>query len=193
MRRVLVSGMLVAATFIFSYELSTHVDVAEPVSPRVFKVSRDESMRSSAATPQIGLTETGAGERPASSSTRGALCDVSARCGLADACIDGYCQSCTYDDQCGDGEACAVGKCLDKTAVACRKNTDCRGGEFCSLSSLSADPRGNRGVSSTCLSTAGQAAFEPPTSDVSYPADNFGISVTELQREVERLRDSSSK
>src|SRR5690606_36385366 len=63
-----------------------------------------------------------------------ALCDTSARCGLAMACNAGRCGPCAHDSDCASGEVCSMQHCVVSSLAACRSRSDCPGDELCILS-----------------------------------------------------------
>lgn len=82
-----------------------------------------------------------------------ALCDESARCGLAMACHHGQCGPCAADEDCAPGEGCSVQHCVPLSRIACRSVRDCAGardGALCMLSGISDDPRGNASMRAVC-------------------------------------------
>jgi hypothetical protein len=94
-----------------------------------------------------------------------ALCDVSARCGLAMACREGRCGPCERDAHCDAGEVCVLDHCVKQELASCRSRRDCREEEaLCILSGLSPGARGNETMRSLCLGAQGgqPEQFEPP-------------------------------
>ena len=79
-----------------------------------------------------------------------AMCDVSARCGLALACIDGFCLPCGQDSDCAPDERCVLDHCVLAKNVGCRGRHDCAAGVLCVLSGLSEGLRGNATMDSHC-------------------------------------------
>ncbi len=89
------------------------------------------------------------------------LCETSAQCGFALACLDdGQCGPCDSDSQCGAGEACVLDHCVPADNVACRGRADCAAeyGEdaLCVMNGLTGgEARGNSGMSAYCLAPRG--------------------------------------
>ncbi len=81
-----------------------------------------------------------------------AACHSKIGCGLGLACVGGRCVGCAYDDDCMEGEQCVLQHCLKQELVTCVGRADCEAGEKCILSGVSAGPRGNETMSSSCLS-----------------------------------------
>lgn len=81
-----------------------------------------------------------------------ALCETSAGCGLAAACLpDGMCGPCARDADCAAGESCVLDYCVLSENVGCRSRADC-GGEHCLLSGLCGSPRNNEAMFAYCAS-----------------------------------------
>jgi hypothetical protein len=55
----------------------------------------------------------------------GAICERSATCGMAKACIDGMCGPCSEDSDCEIGEVCVLQNCLLRENVSCRFRAEC--------------------------------------------------------------------
>ena len=88
-----------------------------------------------------------------------ASCDITARCGLAMACLDGRCGPCAGDGDCAPGEGCAVQHCVPLANLGCRSATECRDPDArCILSGISPDARGNAGMRAYCSDS--KAEFE---------------------------------
>jgi hypothetical protein len=71
---------------------------------------------------------------------QGMLVDISSPigcedfCGLALACIDSECLPCASDEDCLEGEGCALDHCVLVDNLECRSRHDCPGDELCLLS-----------------------------------------------------------
>ena len=81
-----------------------------------------------------------------------ALCETSAGCGLAAACLpDGMCGPCARDSDCASGEACVLDHCVLSENVRCRSQRDC-GGALCVLDGdCGGTARGNEGMVAFCI------------------------------------------
>lgn len=79
-------------------------------------------------------------------------CHPDIGCGLALACVGGFCGACTTNDQCMSGEECVLERCLLEELVGCVTDQDCDAGEVCLLSGVSPGPRGNQDLHSYCMS-----------------------------------------
>lgn len=118
---------------------------------------------------------------------RGAACDVSARCGLAMACLSGNCRPCTQDNECADGEGCVRASCVLRANIGCRTSGDCSERDECLLSGLTSDPRNNAGLAAACRPTSGQAGEAEPTElTVGVPAP---AAVVDIQRLSQLARE----
>ncbi|MCC7071690.1 MAG: hypothetical protein IT383_10220 [Deltaproteobacteria bacterium] len=92
-------------------------------------------------------------------------CESTAVCGLARACIDGYCVGCRDDEECVAGEVCVLEHCVKGELARCRSARDCARRELCVMSGYSSGPRANEELRSTCLPAGGPGAnpfFEAP-------------------------------
>lgn len=84
-----------------------------------------------------------------------ALCDTTARCSMALACINEHCGGCRNDDDCLNGETCVLDHCLLRRRVSCRTRKDCGADAMCILSDYGTDTRGNEGMIAYCNPNAG--------------------------------------
>ncbi len=90
-----------------------------------------------------------------------ATCDEPARCGLALACVGGYCGPCAEDSDCATGEACVLDHCVLSDNVACRSSRDCEGDALCILSgSTGGAARGNEDMTAYCNPSGGGIPME---------------------------------
>lgn len=90
-------------------------------------------------------------------------CADAQECGLAQGCVSRTCEACQGDRDCSTHEACAKGSCIPKLAAACRRDDDCAEEAFCFTSEVSAGPRGNTEMFSSCISESGSSEFPPPS------------------------------
>ncbi|GEM_PF-3164548 len=77
-------------------------------------------------------------------------CEKDDGCGLAMACINGQCSPCASDNDCAQGEQCALQHCIHDKNLSCKTRLDCEEEQFCVLSGYSYGPRGNRDMRSFC-------------------------------------------
>ena len=89
-------------------------------------------------------------------------CESSSNCGLALACKRGRCLACEGDSECAVGESCVLDHCVRSELLQCRLTKQCVGDGRCVLSGFSATPRGNDGMTATCISPTSGAARQPP-------------------------------
>jgi hypothetical protein len=93
---------------------------------------------------------------------QGMLVDISSPigcedfCGLALACIDSECLPCASDEDCLDGEGCALDHCVLVDNLECRSRHDCPGDELCLLSGYTGGTaRANEDMRAYCLGSSG--------------------------------------
>jgi hypothetical protein len=82
-------------------------------------------------------------------------CELSARCGLALACVNGKCGPCTRDAECAPAEVCVLDHCVQRDRAACESRRDCPRGQPCVISEYSPGPRGNEDMRTACLTESG--------------------------------------
>lgn len=125
-------------------------------------------------------------------------CMVSAHCGQAMACnlATNLCGPCEADNDCSNDEACVLDHCVKSEKVTCRSRLDCTDGALCVLSGLSAGPRGNVDMTSSCL-VANKGTTEAPGEPEEFP--NHAEDLIQTQGAVhggqllESLRSSSQR
>lgn len=121
-----------------------------------------------------------------------AICDTSARCGLAMACHSGKCGPCTSDIECAINEICILDHCIQKKNADCRSYRDCNDAELCILSGYSSDPRGNAEMVARCQLTSGSGA-EPETTEIviGLPAPAPDVSGMELLEQARNALEAT--
>lgn len=77
-------------------------------------------------------------------------CDTNARCGLARACVDGYCVGCRMDTECDLGEQCVLEHCILSRKTLCHSRSECPPGDVCLLTAYSPTARGNEDIIAAC-------------------------------------------
>ncbi|MDH5671124.1 MAG: hypothetical protein OEZ06_03185 [Myxococcales bacterium] len=83
-------------------------------------------------------------------------------CGMALSCRQMICQPCTRDEDCLQGEGCALDHCLLLDRLHCRSYTDCGAGELCILSGYTGGTaRANEDMCAYCNGGGGGPATTP--------------------------------
>jgi hypothetical protein len=117
------------------------------------------------------------------------VCETSAGCGMAAACVREKCGPCQYADDCAVGEICVLDHCVKRDNAACTGRSDCSRDELCILSGYSSDPRGNSDMRASCVSPHGGSPRPRPAANVEEAAAQARATDPLPQRLLNELRN----